>query len=199
MNLIDTMLSAYGLSADADATDETKSAMLIQHAQTIKVQLAATNTLMERLGAKTPEDAMAVLATMVPRTEMAPLEEKIKSQDVTLVLLEGQMQGKLTMADCEPGKGWAHNAAVQSPTVLRGMLPNLPVKVATGTAIKSFVSELQTKTHEDGPKTVAIGAGKYALTEMTANYDANEIENLMDLAATHGVEKLIKQGYLKAV
>jgi hypothetical protein len=123
--------------------------------------------------------------------------------DLQLVLLEGQAQGKFTMADCEPGKGWAHNTAMQSPAVLRGMLPNLPAKVATGEAMKAFVGKLAVVTPdtvvEPAVKTVAVGAGKYALTDTTKDYSAADIENLVDLAGKHGVESLVKQGYLKAV
>jgi hypothetical protein len=136
--------------------------------------------------------------------ELSAMEGTIKGMDLQLVLLEGQAQGKFTLADCEPGKGWAHNTASQSPAVLRQMLPNLPAKVATGEAMKAFVGQLQTVPVEkvvvpEGPKMLTIGGAKYALTDETAKYDAIEIENLMDLASNHGVEKLVKQGYLKAV
>jgi hypothetical protein len=210
MTLLDTMLNAYGLTAPEGATDDAKSALLIAHSQTVKQQIetlneqmAAGNAVIEKLGAKTATEALAVLATMVPRAELSEMEGKMKLQDVQLVLLEGQTQGKFTMADCEPGKGWAHNTASQSPAVLRQMLPNLPAKVATGNAMKEFVGQLQTvqadKVVEQGPKSLTIGGAKYALTDETAKYDAAEIENLMDLAGIHGVEKLVKQGYLKAV
>ena len=209
MTLLDTMLSAYGLTAPEGATDDAKSALLIANAQNIKQQIAALNQQMvagnaviEKLGAKTPAEALAMLATMVPRGELTAMEGTLKTMDQQLVLLEGQMSGKLTLADCEPGKGWAHNAASQSPAVLRGMLPNLPAKVATGEAMKAFVGKLETVTSDkvvDGPKTITVGDTKFALTDITKDYDENERENLMDLAGRVGPEKLVKQGYLKVI
>lgn len=232
MNFLDTMLGAMGITASEGATDEAKCALMLQNVQAAKQQMTAATVVFQKLGAKTPEealtavatmqgqaeagaaliaklgaktgtDALAVLASMVPRADLNAVEETVKKQDVQLVLLEGQMSGKLTMADCEAGKGWAHNAASQSPAVLRGMLPNLPTKVATGQSIASVVAGLQIvtpdKVVEGAAQTITVGTTKFALTDITKDYDAAERENLMDLASRNGVEKLVKAGYLKVV
>jgi hypothetical protein len=209
MNILDTMLQAYGLNAPADATDDAKGALLIANSQTVKQQIetlnnqmAASNAVIAKLGAKTSEEALAMLATMVPRAELTDMEGKMKLQDMQLVLLEGQINGKLRLSDCEPGKGWAHNAASQSPAVLRAMLPNLPVAVATGEAMKAFVGKLETVTPDEvvkSGKTINVSGKKFALTDMTKDYSDADLENLADLARTRGIESVIKLGYLKEV
>lgn len=207
MTLLDTMIEAYGLTAPADATDDAKGAQLIAHSQIVKQQIetlnqqmAAGNAVIEKLGAKNSTEALAIIASMVPRTELNAMEEKLKTQDVQLVLLEGQMDGKFTKADCEPGKGWAHNTASQSPAVLRGMLSNLPARVATGETMKSFVGGLQTVIPDkvvDSAKSINVNGKKFLLTDATKDYSAEDIENLADTARTHGVEAAIKLGYIK--
>lgn len=195
MNVLDILANALGLTVAEDATDEAKIQAITAAITDLQAKSGVAGALLTALNATTQEEALATLATMVSREQVTALETQVGEQDVKLVLLEGQMSGKLTKADCE-GEGWAIKAAQQSPTVLRTMLPNLPTKVATGQAIESTIASLQTRQHKGDStvKTFKVGEQTFALTPKTKDYDGADIENLQDQIGRFGAERMIAQG-----
>lgn len=199
MNFLDLLAANLGVNIDGLDTDEKKMAAIVAGSTQCKASVGFASTVMQKLGAKTHEEALSTLATMVPRETFAKTENALADADLKLVLLEGQMSGKLSKADCE-GEGWAAVAAKTSPATLRAMLPTLPPKVATGAAVASMVAGLQTKTHDDGTApTKFVHNGKtYGLTDLTKSYGEKDMANLHDLFERYGEQAMITQGYVKA-
>jgi len=198
MNFLDIICTNLGVSLDGLDTDEKKMAAITSKLADVRTQAQAGAALMAKLNAKTADEAMAVLSTMVPREEHTKLQNEKSSLDLQLVLLEGQMSGKLSQADCDPAKGWAYSAAKQAPQVLRGMLSALPPKVATGAAVKAVVDGLQTKVHDGqtAATSITVNDHKYGLTDLTKGYNAAEMDNLRDMIGRFGVKAMVDQGYI---
>jgi len=199
MNFLDILATNLGVDLAGCDTDEKKLAAIMVKINTLKSEATAGISLMGKLNAKTAEEALATIATMVPRDEHTKTQNDLASADLKLVLLEGQMSGKLSAADCDPEKGWAFSAAKQAPQVLRGMLSVMPPKVATGQAIQSVVAGLQTVVRTDADtavKTITVNDHKYGLTAITKDYGDKDLANLRDMVGRFGVQAMVAQGYI---
>lgn len=200
MNFLVMLGTKIGVNLEGCDTDEKMAGALMAAIDSLNATASCHAALMAKIGAKTSDEAMAVLSTMVKREDFAALEKAKADVERQLVLLEGQMTGRLTKADCE-GDGWALQAAMQAPDVLRNMLKILPPKVATGSAIKETIAGLETRTHdgEQAVKTMVIDGTKYSLTDLTKDYGDKDIENLRDMIARFGAAHMAKEGYIVAI
>lgn len=199
MNFLEILAAKLCIDLTGCDTDDKKSAAIMAGLDKLQAANTQLEGLLTKIGAKTTDEAHAMLATMVSREEHTKLQNEKQTLDLQLVLLEGQMNGKLSQADCEPEKGWAWTAAKTAPGVLRAMLPNLQAKVATGSAVKAMVDGLQTVKHDAAAaaaSTIAFDGKTFNLTDLTKSYGEAELANLRDMIGRFGVKAMVDQGYI---
>jgi len=167
------------------------------------------------------------LASMVDRAMLNSIEAKATATKAELLLLQGQLAGKLNAADCaevDPAvegslAGWARRSATSSPGVFENdILPILPVKVSTSAVLQGFVSGFGTKGSNAVKDADEGGAGGTAVkskgifevkgkrycfgpTAIEEGYADEDVPNLREMVAKSdgAADSLIDQGIIAPV